>query len=290
MAQEPYAFQNIYLITTYRCNWSCPFCLFRFNDEKETNISNYINSFEYAIQESEKKVYIKITGGEPFIYPELLKAIFNIADKYHDKIYKIGIGSNGSIPVPAFLQGVRKRTHIFLSRHDIKKQLPSVKELSKNINNPLVDFRVNCNLIKKQTDSVEKIKKVIGIRSNEFTHFCFRELSAVDIDENSMYPEQIYEYEKYYKKHLIRLSDIEKYIQQDKDFIFSRDTGNEYDINHWYWYKSKISIKFRAIDEKKLIEYNDRTEGVDEYVVHPDGTLTGCWDKDRKVIKRGGGV
>jgi hypothetical protein len=28
-----------------------------------------------------------------------------------------------------------------------------------------------------------------------------------------------------------------------------------------------------------LIKFNDSTKDIDEYVVHPDGTLTGCWDK-----------
>lgn len=290
MKFETYAFQNIYLITTYRCNWKCDFCLFRFNYEKETDICTYIERVEYAIKNSDRKVYIKITGGEPFVYPELLRAILGTLHKYKDKIYKIGIGSNGSIPIPEFFNKSTIKTHIFLSRHDIDKNLPSVKELSAKIDNPMIDFRVNCNLIKGKIDNVEMIKKTIEARSDEFTHFCFRELSAVDIDANSIYPKQIYEYIQYYKDHLVKLDEIEKeiYNSHHPDFVFTRNTGNAYDKNHWYWYKKHFSVKFRAINEKELVAFNERTPGIDEYVVHPDGTLTGCWDKDRKIIMKGG--
>jgi len=288
MERENYAFQNIYLITTYRCNWDCAFCLFRFNEEAETNISDYIKKLEYAINDSKKKVYIKITGGEPFIYPELLNKILKTANKHKDKIYKIGIGSNGSIPVPNFFNNIDIRTHIFLSRHDLQKQLPTVNDLSVNLSNPVVDFRVNCNLIKGEIDNVGIIKHFIEMRKDEFTHFCFRELNSVDVDVNLFYPEQIYDYIRYYKAHLIKLGDIEREIKKDPDFVFSRNTGNAYDTNHWYWYKDKISVKFRAINEVELIRFNDSTDGIDEYVVHPDGTLTGCWDKDRKIIMKGG--
>jgi len=110
-----------------------------------------------------------------------------------------------------------------------------------------------------------------------------------------MYPPQIYDYMDYYDKHLIRAADIEKELENDTDFTFSRNAGNYYDRNHWYWYdllgagKVKLSVKFRTIDESKLIEFNKSVspDTIDEYVIHPDGTLTGCWDKDMKILRKG---
>lgn len=289
---EPYMFQNIYLITTYRCNWKCQFCLFRFNVEKEAPVDEYIQKLEYSILDSPKKVYIKITGGEPFIKTGLLEEIFKIADKHRDKVYKIGIGSNGSIPLPRFFNDVNIRTHIFLSRHSIKDKLPLPADLAKGIDNPMVDFRVNCNLIRGGVDSAGKIEQYIKDRhsSSKITHFCFRELSKVDIDSNLIYPKQIYNYIKYYDDHLVPVLDIEAEIKTMPQFRKSRTTGNYYDINRWYWYNDKISVKFRTIDETRLISFNKdiSPSRVDEYVVHPDGTLTGCWDKELKLIAKGG--
>ena len=122
-------------------------------------------------------------------------------------------------------------------------------------------------------------------------HFTFRELNNITLDKNSMYPKHVYAYKEYYNKHLIPISKIEEEIAKDPDFELSRVTGNYYDTNHWYWWRifgtsTKISVKLRAINEQKLIEYNQQNKGIDEYVIHPDGTLTGCWDKDLKQIRR----
>lgn len=292
---EPYSFQNIYLITTYRCNWSCDFCLFRYNIEKEAPISEILYRLEYSIKDSQRKVYIKITGGEPFLKTDLLEGIFELSEKYQDKIYKIGIGTNGSIPLPHFFNDVATRTHVFLSRHNWDEQLPTPKDLLGSIDNPLVDFRINCNLIRGGIDNLSKIKKyiknslIMGI-----DHICFRELSKVEIDVNMMYPRQIYDYIAYYKEYVVYIKDIEHKIKNHPEFGYiTRRTGNYYDLNHWYWFTymdQKVSIKFRSIDEVKLIEYNTKIKptGIDEYVIHPDGTLTGCWDKESKVIMKGG--
>ncbi len=288
---EPYQFQNIYVITTYRCNHQCSFCLFRFNKEKEADIYKIIQRLDYSIRDSSQKVYIKITGGEPFLKLELLQKIFKLAACYSDKVYKIGIGTNGSIQMPQWFADVKTRTHIFLSRHNTASA-PTPLELSKGWDNSLVDFRINCNLIKGQIDSVEKIEDFIVemIDRTGITNFCFRELSKVDVDRNSMYPPQIYEYVDYYDKYLISMKGIEKQLRKHDNFQFSRSVGNYYDINHWYWYNvngQMISVKFRSIDESRLIEFNSKTTEIDEYVIHPDSTLSGCWDRDMKVILKG---
>ena len=295
MALETYTFQNIYLITTYRCNWSCNFCLFKFNKEKEAPINEIIDKLEYSILDSNRPVYIKITGGEPFIRPNLLKAIFSLCRKHHDKIYKVGIGTNGSIQLRKFFNDVTTRTHIFLSRHNMNDNLLKPVELARNVNNPLIDFRINCNLIKGAIDSPQKIQEYIENKTASYgiTNFCFRELSKVDIDKNQIYPKQIYDYIKYYGTHLVPVHKIEKQLEKFSRFSKSRITGNYYDTNNWYWYDNgsnkHISVKFRTIDETRLIDFNaENPNEVDEYVIHPDGTLTGCWDKDLKIIMEGG--
>lgn len=310
MKQEEYSFQNVYLITTYRCNWDCDFCLFKYNKEKEASVVNICAKLTYALENSRKPVYLKITGGEPFLCPDLLQAVFAVCSFYKDKIYKIGIGTNGSIPLPSFFAKVKSRLEIFLSRHTYLDTLPAVDDLTLDLIgdnlkrmpgpdenplalvNPNINFRINCNLISGQIDSLEGIKKHIlwhNIKSS-IDHFTFRELNHISLADNLFYPPQIYEYEKYYKEKLVLVSDIEKEIALDPEFELSRVTGNAYDTNRWYWYTNsavgKVSVKFRIIDEQKLVEYNRVTEGVDEYVIHPDGTLTGCWDKELKPIRK----
>jgi len=292
--KEQYKFQNIYIITTYKCNWNCDFCLFKYNDEKDAPIEKIIDRLIYSINNSNKKVYIKITGGEPFLKLKLLKTIFEICNTYKDKIYRIGIGSNGSIEIPEFFNQISIPTHIFLSRHSMEyDSYLSPATLSKYITNSNIDFRVNCNLIRGGIDNLEKIQKYIYNMSKFGIHnYCFRELSKVSIDKNMMYPKQIYKYIKYYEENLISIKYIEECIKHNKSFSKTRENGNYYDNNSWYNYYLDgqcFNIKFRSIDETKLIKFNDlHKDIIDEYVIHPDGTLTGCWDKERKIIMKGG--
>jgi organic radical activating enzyme len=254
--------------------------LFRYNSEKEAPIQTVIEKLKYSIENSNKPVYIKITGGEPFIYQELLDALLYVCEEYKPKIYKIGIGTNGSIEIPKFFERVTTKTHIFLSRHSIST-LPRPKELMK-FKNDRIDFRHNCNLIKGGVDSVEKIEEYIRAYA-DIDYFCFRELSKVNIDLNLLYGKEIYDYIEYYENNVVLVSDL----KFNDRFTPSRLTGNYYDVNRWYWYDCdgrKVSVKFRTIDEGRLIEYNNNFSGIDEYVIHPDGTLTGCWDKNLKEV------
>lgn len=288
MVKEKYSFQNIYCITTYRCNHRCDFCLFRFNKEKECDIKKYLLNLEYCIKESKDRIYIKITGGEPFIYPTLLKEIFLLANKYKDKIYRIGVGTNGSIIFPDFLNDVNIKTHIYVSRHNMDDL--SIGWLTRDINNPNIDYRFNCNLIKGGVDNIDKINKYIHLAYiNKVKFITFRELNNIYLDNNENYDSNILDYKKYYINNKVSIKDI----KLPNNFKLSKVDGNPYDTNYWYWYKSpdlpkKTSVKFRVIDEKKLTVYNKIFKGVDEYTIHPSGRVTGCWDKDTKIIKKGG--
>jgi len=295
---EPYSFQNIYLISTYRCNLNCEFCLFKYNVETEASIDKIRDQLEYAIQQSKKPVYLKITGGEPFIRPKLLWHSMKVCRAYKDKIYKIGIGTNGTLKFPHwFNEWDAIPTSIFLSRHSYLDNNPSLYDLQKDtteqMNPDIFKFRINCNLIKGQIDSLYKMKLHMMYHwgKSGIDHFTFRELNNISLDDNSMYSKEVYSYENYYKNNLIPVFAIEAAIKHDSDFELSRVTGNYYDTNRWYWWNvpgtnKKISVKFRIIDEQKLVQYNKENEGVDEYVIHPDGNLTGCWDKDMKVIRK----
>jgi MoaA/NifB/PqqE/SkfB family radical SAM enzyme len=291
--KDEYGFQNIYVIATYKCNWECPFCLFRYNTEQDASEDLVVDRVKYAIHDSKKMCYVKITGGEPLLKQGLLGKLFDLCNKERGKIYKIGVGSNGSIPIGGPFEKLTVRTHVFFSRHSIEDSLPKYRDIVR-CGNDFIDYRLNCNLIKGGVDSVDAIEKYIDRRASEgFRYICFRELSAVDLVNNSIYPKEVVDYDAYYHDKLVRVSDILKDLEKTGRFEKSKVSGNYYDTNIFYWYRLPghpldVSVKFRIIDERRLLEYNRANDGVDEYVVHPDGTLTGCWDKDMKVILKGG--
>ena len=290
--KENYKFQNIYIISTYKCNCNCNFCLFKHN-KCFVNNNKILESLKYAIDNSKIPCYIKITGGEPFLNYRLIKRIIELCNN-NNRIYKIGIGTNGTIQIPLFINNTRKRVSIYISRHhyddkkikkgfDIKKDI-SIKNIVKNIKNQKIKIYLNCNLIYKEIDSISEIYKYLDYAIlNNVSGVTFRELSEITLNSVSMYNDYVYNYEKYYKKNIILVKDIHKQFIESGAFVFFKRNGNYYDDNKWYRYNNFI-VKLRQISEKKLIEYNNKFNGLDEWTIFPDGSLNMCWDKKLKKI------
>jgi len=234
----------------------------------------------------ETKFAVKLTGGEPFLKPSLLKKIIRVCGEYPN-IHYVGIGTNGSLPVRNWIKEAKNPLHIYLSRHWTKEWGYPIEYFVKDNNYPLVEYRVNCNLIKGQVDSWDRmINHIEWIKSKGITFICFRELNHLSLENDSMYPNYVSDYIKYYNTHLVPIKDLMKDAEKH-GLVFHHHVTNGYDTNYVYIYDG-IRVVFRVIDEQALLEFNKSTTEVDEYVLHPDGLLTGCWDRDTKVLEGGG--
>jgi MoaA/NifB/PqqE/SkfB family radical SAM enzyme len=277
--------KNLFIITTYRCNAKCGFCCFRYQKSKECP-NNLITRNVGKILESnpETKFAVKITGGEPFLKPHLVSGIILECNKYKN-VRNIGIGSNGLIDIPEMESAIP--IHLYFSRHhyddktngDIFKQkvLPI-----QTYYGPDISFRLNCNMIKGGIDSqIEILKYLLWAKMIGVSLVCFRELNKLDVDNDSMYPGYIYEYLKYYKKNIIKIDDILTALSMS--FLYINTVSNGYDTNINYSWDG-IRVRFRKVDEKELLVWNSKHTEIDEYVIHPDGLVTGCWDRAQKVL------
>lgn len=56
-------------------------------------------------------------------------------------------------------------------------------------------------------------------------------------------------------------------------------------IYHDRWSWEGVEITFRRVDEEALLKHNASFDGIDEIVLHPDGLITGCWDRNQKVLE-----
>ncbi len=93
-------FSSVCILPTDACNLRCKACL---------NFTTYIKKFKHQPIEKLKKeidLYFRnvdytglffISGGEPLLYPKLAELIEYIESNYDDKIYEIGIVTNGTI-------------------------------------------------------------------------------------------------------------------------------------------------------------------------------------------------
>lgn len=294
MKKQKYDARNVYIITTYKCNSKCGFCIFRKLKSKEDS-DKILGNLEKILNKTKERLSIKITGGEPFLKIGLLNKIVKLCNNHKNRNYikNIGIGTNGTIPLPNEFNKTSIKINIYLSRHNIGQEemekefhhkILSLDDLSKNISNPLITFNYSCNLIKGGIDSINKIIDYINLCDDRVNQIVFRELNHLGVDNKSTYEDYVYDYIKYYSKHIVPLSKILPQINKNPHFKPFMKEGNYYDENYIFIYKKKL-IKFRKIDEQKLVEYNKKHKDVDEYTIHPDGYVSGCWNKDKKLME-----
>ncbi len=280
----------IFLINSFDCNLKCEFCLFKFNKGEDSLTGEKLVKLEQAIklcEENNRRIKVKITGGEPLLrdLSPYLKAI----DKNNKNVEFIGMGTNGTFQIPEYFNDVKTKTYIYFSWHAISEPYGLDDKLSFDIakafiDNPDITYRASCNLIKGEVDSLLAIKYYLELLPEEIEFVCFRELNSIDIEKNSIYEQYIYDYIEYRKEKLIPLLSILQGVNEDEDFthVETRDYG--FIRNAYYKYKN-TTVLFRILDEGKLIDVADSSpDQIDEIVIHPDGLVTGCWDRDRKVM------
>ena len=282
---------DLFVITGYKCNESCDFCLFRFNSRKHMSFTKYIDNLNHIFKvDRDNLFFVKITGGEPFLEEGLLKDLMFYLESKKSRISKIGIGTNGTILIPKYFNDLKNQINIYFSRHIAGQYFAnekSLEEIKAGIDNPNIYYLFNCNLIKGGVDNIVKIIDYIcWAREQGITYICFRELNSVNIKKNTMYSRHVRKYEKYYRNNVVKVKDIIAQLGHFADFEYQKTKQNHYEKNIIYKYKNQSQIKFRIVNEKQMISYNEQNPDIiDKYVIHPDGAITGCWDRLNKIIK-----
>lgn len=287
--------ERFYIITSFKCNCRCQYCLFRFERIKDctnTILANKVRKVLCAFPQT--NFSISITGGEPLLRPKRICAILDAiteSTKQQSRIRWIGFGTNGTTPIPLYLQNYPDfKFDLYISRHHYDmaylqesfhnpniQPLSVYAELSSNVN-----VRLSCNLIRGGIDNLVEIKRFLEwAGTNSIKHVTFRELNKV-ARESSMY-NYILNYINYYQRNLIALDSLLPQLEYDSNFEFISQDIRPF-IYHEHWRYQGINLTFRHIDEAQLLDYNASFDDIDEVVLHPDGLITGCWDRNQKVL------
>jgi len=120
-------FSSICILPTDACNLRCKACL---------NFTNYIKNFTFRSIDklkAEIDLYFKyidytglffISGGEPFLYPDLPELISYINENYRGKMYEFGIVTNGTIKPSHALLDTLKNAKIRITFDDYRDSIP----------------------------------------------------------------------------------------------------------------------------------------------------------------------
>jgi MoaA/NifB/PqqE/SkfB family radical SAM enzyme len=237
--------------------------------------------------DNSRRIKVKITGGEPLL--RNLWPILNIANR--SDVEFVGLGTNGTIRLPEYFNMLHIPTNVYSSIHTLDelsgKGKLTLNDFRRDVDNPHIKFRLSCNLIRGQIDSVESVTEYLESCHRDIDFVCFRELNSISLDESSIYGRFVYDYVDYREKYFVSIGKILSCLNSDWEYIKEDNFG--FISNIYYEYKNRIMVMFRILDEQIMLEIADKElHIINEVVIHPDGLITGCWDRDRKVIDIGG--
>jgi len=92
---------------SYDCNYRCSYCFFNGKWEEYRKRNTYLSVDEWmkywnAIYEKHGKIFLVITGGEPFIYPNFI----NLIKRLSKICFHINISTNSSMNLSKFIQEI----------------------------------------------------------------------------------------------------------------------------------------------------------------------------------------
>lgn len=116
-----------------RCNFDCSYCPpdLHDNSSRHTDLEKFENTVR-IIRETypDKKLRISLTGGEPFVHPQILD-ILEIFPKY--KIDEVSTITNGSLPLRKYQRALDFVDNLIFSWHYEHLRTDHMKEVLSNI-------------------------------------------------------------------------------------------------------------------------------------------------------------
>ena len=104
-----------------RCNYDCSYCSPAIHDWTSPHhsvdvINNFVTQIDAWVKSQNKTFNISLTGGEPFVHPEIINIVRIIqqADTFGDQF---SITTNGSLPLALYRQSFAYLTNLTISLH-----------------------------------------------------------------------------------------------------------------------------------------------------------------------------
>ena len=258
--------RNIHLKITDYCNAKCWFCV-----EKNSNIPQnkeaFLNSLRSLLKQmnDQNSLYtVTITGGEPSTC-EYLQDILDEIAKYN---VFLTLNTNGR----NFPKIKNAPEWINISKHAINDsdliKLPNL-EISdiENVRlNTCSKIRLQAVLTNKTLNDIDKILDFINHYKNIVDDFSFRQIIS---GKNSINQPNLVEFRKYlfYNAELIEQVFQDYYV---------------YEI----WNLNGVQLTLSFSDMEMLIESekNEEFNMLREIIIHPDGVISGDWNRTTKII------
>ena len=117
-----------------RCNFDCSYCGAALHDNTSKHMP--LEKFEYTIKRirqfyTDKRIRMSITGGEPFVHPQILE-ILELFPKY--KVEECSTITNGSLPLEKYQRALELIDSLIFSWHFEFLRVDHMKHVLSNLN------------------------------------------------------------------------------------------------------------------------------------------------------------
>lgn len=270
---------HFHIKITDDCNAKCDFCVEQ-NCKRKENPLNALKNIDKMLNEMSKNnilFSVSVTGGEPTLFP-YFNELCNILKKHPIKFLTMNTNGYG---LRKFYKEIDEIfDFVNISRHSctddvndkiFNTQVITVKGLKeiKDLYNH-TKFRIQC-VLGNEINSISDVEKFIKTYSFA-DDFSFRKLMTVNEEFGLRYNPKDKQYFKLLK------------------YAFDNWEFKEQNIQDYYVYEiynnGKFDITFSYSNMKLLrnIEKEEADNIYREFICHPDGTVSGSWKKDCKII------
>lgn len=269
---------HLHLKCTDRCNAKCKFCVEQGCVINE-NADDFLKSVDKMLNELAKNdiLYsVSVTGGEPLVFSKF-KELVKILKSY--PIQFLTMNTNG-LYVPRYIEDIDNTfDFIDISRHAIDDEdnnnifrnkmltLDELKELKQNLTT--TKMRIQCVMDKVRTISdMNRFIETFSFADD----LSFRRLMKLPEEYGVSYDN----YEDNYDK-------ILEYAYNNFDFV-EQMIQDYYVYEIWNKNGTDITFSYSNMDMLRKEEHIENENIFREFIVHPDGLVSGSWKKDNKIL------
>lgn len=270
---------HLHLKCTDVCNANCRFCVEKVHRNDIGNSEHFLENTDRMLTEMENNgilFSVSVTGGEPLLFNRFDKLVDIL--KMH-KIKFLTINTNGTLLESKLskLDGVFNVLDI--SRHGFSDAenneifcttVPTINELQQ-LRNRLEKTKMRIQCVAERLNSVEDMLKFIDVYKFA-DDISIRRLMKLgeEYDQNYVINDDIY--------------------TEFLDFAFKNWEFKEQTIQDYYVYeiyntgKKDITFSYSNMDMLREVEKLESDNFIREFIIHPNGCVSGSWGMDNKIL------
>lgn len=271
---------HLHLKITNACNAKCKFCVEQ-NSKCSENAKYYIEQVDKMLTEMEREgiLYsVSLTGGEPLLFKEF-SALCDILRKHDIKF--LTMNTNGTYLKSHIDEIDGLFDFIDISRHSISDthnneifgtEVPTIEEL-KDIKSSLKSTKVRIQCVMCDVNSIDGLLEFVNM---------FRFVDDISFRRLMKLPE----------KYGVTYKTKDDLYNQILEYAFNNLKLVEQTIQDYYvyeiWNYDGINITFSYSNMNMLsnVENIEDKRVCREFIIHPNGVISGSWDFDNKVLSR----